>query len=188
MPDLFIGSLRRRIGALHLLWDRALGDMALEQINHRERPGVLPIAFSLVHTLRTEDRAVQHWLLGQPPLWECGWAERAGVSVDRQGTGEAVEVMEVQRIDDLQAWRAYQAAVFAATAAVLEGINEATLTEIVLPSVPAAAEGFWALVVGAGNPLRKLDVLECWVYQHGLRHLGEVEHARALVGLGGLAG
>ena len=33
---------------------------------------------------------------------------------------------------------------------------------------------------------RKLDVLECFVYQHGLRHMGEIEHGRALVGLKGM--
>jgi hypothetical protein len=28
--------------------------------------------------------------------------------------------------------------------------------------------------------------MECWWYQHGLRHMGEIEHARALVGLYGM--
>jgi len=45
---------------------------------------------------------------------------------------------------------------------------------------------FCGIVIGPGNPLRKLEVLECFVYQHGLRHMGEVEHGRALVGLGGM--
>ena len=31
-----------------------------------------------------------------------------------------------------------------------------------------------------------LDALECWLYQHGLRHMGEIELARGLVGLGGM--
>ena len=39
-----------------------------------------------------------------------------------------------------------------------------------------------------GRPIRKLEVLECFVYQHGLRHMGEVEHARAFFGLGGMTG
>jgi hypothetical protein len=30
-----------------------------------------------------------------------------------------------------------------------------------------------------------LDGIECWLYQHGLRHMGEIEHARAFVGLTG---
>jgi hypothetical protein len=45
---------------------------------------------------------------------------------------------------------------------------------------------FCAIVIGPGAPLRKLDVLECFVYQHGLRHMGEIEHGRALVGLSGM--
>ena len=31
-----------------------------------------------------------------------------------------------------------------------------------------------------------LDAVECWIYQHGLRHMGEIELARGLVGLGGM--
>ena len=31
-----------------------------------------------------------------------------------------------------------------------------------------------------------LDATECWIYQHGLRHMGEIELARGLVGLGGM--
>jgi len=39
----------------------------------------------------------------------------------------------------------------------------------------------------AGEPgITRLDALECWIYQHGLRHMGEIEHGRALVGLEGM--
>ena len=38
-----------------------------------------------------------------------------------------------------------------------------------------------------GNPVRNLEVLECFVFQHGIRHLGEIEYARALVGLTGVS-
>ena len=31
-----------------------------------------------------------------------------------------------------------------------------------------------------------LDGWECWIYQHGLRHMGEIELARGLVGLNGM--
>jgi hypothetical protein len=31
-----------------------------------------------------------------------------------------------------------------------------------------------------------LDAVECWIYQHALRHMGEIEHARGLVGLHGM--
>ena len=33
---------------------------------------------------------------------------------------------------------------------------------------------------------RVLDATECWIYQHGLRHMGEIELARGLVGLQGM--
>ena len=34
--------------------------------------------------------------------------------------------------------------------------------------------------------LTVLDAIECWIYQHGLRHMGEIELARAFVGLQGM--
>ena len=34
--------------------------------------------------------------------------------------------------------------------------------------------------------LTVLDCTECWIYQHGLRHMGEIELSRGLVGLGGM--
>ena len=40
--------------------------------------------------------------------------------------------------------------------------------------------------VGGERGIPRSDALECWIYQHGLRHMGEIEHARALVGLGGM--
>jgi hypothetical protein len=29
--------------------------------------------------------------------------------------------------------------------------------------------------------------MDAYLYQHGIRHLGELEHARSLVGLGGVS-
>ena len=61
------------------------------------------------------------------------------------------------------------------------------LADVIFPQLPPNMKNiFCGIVVGPGNPLRKLEVLECFVYQHGLRHMGEVEHGRALVGLGGM--
>jgi hypothetical protein len=31
-----------------------------------------------------------------------------------------------------------------------------------------------------------LDGIECWLYQHGMRHMGEIELARSFVGLQGM--
>jgi hypothetical protein len=41
------------------------------------------------------------------------------------------------------------------------------------------------MLAGEG-PVRLGDMMDVVLYQHGMRHLGEVEHARSLVGLGGL--
>jgi len=45
--ELIIDSLQRRMKALHSLYDQALSTMTLDHVNHFEREGVLPIAFSL---------------------------------------------------------------------------------------------------------------------------------------------
>jgi hypothetical protein len=50
---------------------------------------------------------------------------------------------------------------------------------------PVFQKAYVARVVG-GGPITILDGIECWIFQHGIRHLGECEHARALVGLGGM--
>jgi hypothetical protein len=44
---------------------------------------------------------------------------------------------------------------------------------------------FSARVAGEDG-ITVLDAVECWIYQHGLRHMGEIELARGLVGLGGM--
>ncbi len=188
MSEMFVQSLRDRIRAMNSLWERAVSDMTLAQVNHQERARVLPIAFSLNHFIRAQDQSVSRPFLGEAPLWEQGgWAAKVGVTVDKFGLGETVEEMERLRFADLGAWRAYQSQVLARTAAVLEGVTEDVLAQVLVPQLPPALEtSFCAVVIGPKAPLRKLDVLECFVYQHGLRHMGEIEHGRALVGLGGL--
>ena len=162
--------------------------MTLEQVNHHEREGVLPIAFSFSHFMRAQDQTVSALFLRERPLWQSGgWAGRIGVTVDAFGREEPVEEMELLRFGDLDAWKEYQALVLARTDAVLETLTVEQLLEVVMPQLPPnMLNMFAAIVVGAGNPLRRLDALECFVYQHGLRHMGEVEHGRALVGLGGM--
>jgi hypothetical protein len=53
------------------------------------------------------------------------------------------------------------------------------------PLPPQVADTYSARVAGEDG-ITVLDALECWIYQHGLRHMGEIEHGRALVGLGGM--
>jgi hypothetical protein len=187
MPDteIFVTSLRNRVRALNTLWARCVTDMTLEHVNHQERERVLPIAFSLSHYMRAQDQSISGPFLRQPTLWDSGgWAQKVGVTVDRLGREESVEEMESIRFGDFDAWRSYQAGVIERTDGVLESLTADMLAEVLMPQLPPNMQNiFCALVTGPTGPLRKLEVLECFVYQHGLRHMGEIEHGRALVGL-----
>jgi hypothetical protein len=188
MSDMFVASLQNRVRAMNELWERAASDLTLDQVNHHERAGVLPIAFSLNHYIRAQDQSISGPFLRQPMLWDAGsWAAKVGVTVDRLGREESVDEMEQIRFADFDAWRAYQSAVIARTSETLAGVSEESLSEVLLAQLPPNMQNiFCAMVIGPGAPLRKLDVLECFIYQHGLRHMGEIEHGRALVGLKGM--
>ena len=188
MTDVFVTSLVNRVRAMNTLWERAVSDMTLEHVNHQERSRVLPIAFSLSHFIRVQDQSMSGFFLRQPDVWQAGgWAEKVGVTVDRLGRVESVDEMERIRFADFEAWKSYQGEVIVRTNSVLETLTEEVLTEVVMEQLPPNMQNIYcAIVIGPGAPLRKLDVIECFVYQHGLRHMGEIEHGRALVGLGGM--
>ena len=187
MSDMFVDSLRNRIGAINTLYERCVSDMTLEQVNHQERAGVLPIAFSLCHYIRAQDQSISGPFLQQPALWESGgWAEKIGVTVDKFGREETVEEMEHIRFADFEAFKSYQAAVLARTTSAIKEVTAESLSEVLMPKLPPNMQNIYCALVIKDGPLRKLDVLECFVYQHGLRHMGEIEHGRALVGLQGM--
>jgi len=184
----FVDSLRNRIRAMNVLWERAVSDLTLAQMNHHERAGVLPMAFSFSHYIRAQDQATSGPFLHELPIWVSGsWAAKVGVSVDSLGREETVAEMEHLRFADIEAWREYQGEVLSRTAGVLEAIDEGVLGEVMMPKLPPNMQNiFCGIVIGPDAPVRKLEVLECFVYQHGLRHMGEIEHGRALVGLQGM--
>jgi len=183
----YLDSLQRRIRGMHALWIEALATMDGDQVNHFERAGVLPIAFTVNHMPRMEDfaRAV---LSSTPMLWtEGGWAQRTGIAVDDIGKDTTVAEMELQRIEDYPAFVAYAHEVFGTTEQWLDDLDPDALGDVMFGGVfpPNALNAYIHRVVRDEQILR-VDAIECWIYQHGIRHLGELEHARALVGLGGL--
>jgi hypothetical protein len=188
MSEIFVESLRNRVRALNQLWQRCVSDMSLEQVNHQERERVLPIAFSLSHYIRAQDQSISGPFLRERTLWDGGgWAKQVGVSVDRLGREESVEEMQHLRFADLEAWKRYQSALITRTDGVLANVTEDVLAEVLAPKLPPNMQNiFCAMVIGHDGPLRKLEVVECFIYQHGLRHMGEIEHGRALVGLAGM--
>jgi hypothetical protein len=184
--DLVLDSLRRRVRAMHSLWEDAVATMDQEHVNHVERDEVLPIAFSLFHFVQIEDGSVA-MLGGPPPVYDEGWADKMGLAIRDNGKTRTTEEMVNQRIGDYGAYRLYQETVFAKTEAWLAGLDPAILTEMVVahPYPPGIASTYSARV-GGERGITRLDAIECWIYQHGLRHMGEIEHARALVGLHGM--
>jgi hypothetical protein len=183
---LLIDSLRRRMRAMHSLYADALATMGPEHVNHFERDGVLPIAFSLFHYTNMQDVSFAV-ISGGEVLWNAQWQARVQMAVDDHGKERTVDEMVHQRIGDYEAFGDYQRAVFARTEAWLDALDPDELTRVIVPRPlpPVVADTYSARVAGEDG-ITVLDALECWIYQHGLRHMGEIELARGLVGLGGM--
>ena len=184
--DLVIESLRRRMRAMHSLYADALATMGPEHVNHFEREGVLPIAFSLFHYTNMQDVSFAV-VSGERVLFDDAWQARVRMAIPDHGKARTVDEMVHQRIGDYEAFGEYQRAVFARTEAWLDTLDGAELTRVLIPRPlpPVVADTFSARVAG-DEGITVLDALECWIYQHGLRHMGEIELARGLVGLGGM--
>ena len=186
MTDLILDSLRRRMRAMHSLWEDAIATMDLDQVNHVEREPVLPIAFSIFHLVQIEDGSAT--MLGAGPMvYDESWAPRMGLAIADHGKHKTVDEMVGQRIGDYDAFKDYMQLVFEKTESWLARLEPSTLTDVVVsrPFPPQIASTYSARVAGEDG-ITRLDAAECWIYQHGLRHMGEIEHARALVGLQGM--
>ncbi len=186
MDEAYRDSLARRLRAVHHLYREACDTMSLEQVNAVSASSTLPIAFSLVHQLLIEDGS--RALCGGPdPLCEPAALEPLGLAVSDHGKERPVGEMMAQRIGDYSAFRALQERVFAATEAYVDAVTLSSLDEVlVAPPYPERLAHTFSALVGGERGITRSDALECWVYQHALRHLGEIEHARSLVGLGGM--
>ena len=184
--ELILDSLQRRMRAMHSLWEQATSTMDIDHVNHVEREPVLPIAFSLFHLVQIEDGSAT--MLGAGDMvYNDAWGEKMGLAIHDHGKHKTVDEMVAQRIGDYPAFIEYMNAVFAKTENWLAGLDPATLTDVIVapPFPPHIASTYSARVAGADG-ITRLDATECWIYQHGLRHMGEIEHARALVGLEGM--
>ena len=184
--ELILDSLRRRMRAMHSLYEDACATMTLDQVNHVERDAVLPIAFSLFHYVNMEDSAYL-FITGEAPIFNQEWAEKIGVAIADHGKERTPEEMVDQRIGDYDAFIEYMNAVWARTEAFLVDVDPSILTDLLIPKPdPPQVASTYSARVGGEAGITKLDAMECWWYQHGLRHMGEIEHARALVGLQGM--
>jgi hypothetical protein len=179
-------SLSRRLLAVHSLYLEACATMDLEQVNRVAVPGVLPIAFSLVHQVLIEDGSLV-FLGGPTPQMSEAWATRMDLAINDPGKEKSVTEMMHQRIGNYEAFGDFQRLVFHATEQFVAMLDPSTFADVVVshPYGPSVAQTFSARV-GGEDGISRSDAIECWIYQHALRHMGEIEHARALVGLSGM--
>ena len=186
VTDLILDSLQRRMRALHSLYYDAVATMTIDHVNHFEREGVVPIAFCLFHITNMMDASFMA-MTGTMPIWNDEWADRVKMTINDHGKHRTVDEMVEQRIGDYESFQEYMRAVFSRTEAWLDGLDPAELTRVVItrPFPPQIASTYSARVAGPEG-ITLLDATECWIYQHGLRHMGEIELARGLVGLQGM--
>jgi len=85
-----------------------------------------------------------------------------------------------QRIGGYEAFGDYMRAVFDRTEAWLAALDASELNRVVIgrPLPEQIASTYSARVAGPQG-ITLLDAAECWIYQHGLRHMGEIELAGA---------
>ncbi len=184
--DPTLDSLQRRMRAMHSLYYQAVDSMEIEHVNHFEREGVLPIAFCLFHYTNMHDASFM-LLTGIAPVWNDEWQQRVQMTINDHGKHKTVDEMIYQRIGNYVAFKDYMRTVFDRTEAYLDALDPTDLTRVVVPHPfpPQIASTYSARVAGPQG-ITVLDGFECWLYQHGLRHMGEIELARGLVGLGGM--
>jgi hypothetical protein len=179
-------SLLKRLRAVHGLYDDACDTMTLDQVNHVVAPTTVPIAFSLAHQVLIEDVSL-HLAGGPPTRYDENWRASLALAIDDDGKARRVEEMVGQRIGDYAALRSFQHVVFTATEHYVATLDPERFDDVLVsPPYGDVLENTFSARVGANDGITRSDALECWIYQHALRHLGEIEHARSLVGLGGL--
>ena len=147
-------DLQRRMRTMHGLYYQATGSMTLEHVNHFEREGVLPIAFSLFHYTNMEDASFM-LISGMAPIWNEEWQERVQMTVNDHGKHRTVHEMESQRIGDYGAFVEYMEAVFGRTESWLDALDPADLDESE-PSLMLYTSGTTGRPKGVRNKLTNL--------------------------------
>ena len=150
----------------------ALATMGPTHVNHFEREGVLPIAFSLFHYTNMQDVSFAV-ISGEPVLWGEAWQARVRMAIDDHGKERTVDEMIHQRIGDYEAFGEYQRAVFGRTEAWLDGLDPTELTRVLvprpLPPVVASTFSRWArnrtghAEDSKRNPAKMATLLKMWI-------------------------
>ncbi len=184
--DVFLSNLIDRMAAMHSLWIDAVDTMNIDQVNYIHKQNVLPIAFSLFHFTQIEDYSAT--MLGAGAfLYSDNLGNEMGLSILDSGKEKTVEEMTNQSIGDYERFKQYMNDVFLKTENWLQTLSFEDLTETIISApYPDTIASTYSARVGKQKGINRLTGIECWIYQHGLRHMGEIEHARSLVGLRGM--
>lgn len=168
-----IEVVQEGLTGVHAMLDQAVPDMTVEQWNARPAGQGVSAFFSLWHYVRTEDNIVNFVAQRRNTVWlQHGWNEHFGLHRTSQGTGMTAEQANAVQLNDPEAWLRYQQGVWAATDEWLASLTLDDLeSDIVIKPVP---------------PMTIWQALTGMLLYHGFRHIGEIEHARGLLGLGGL--
>ena len=164
----------------------AVDSMDLHHVNHVDAEGRLPIAFSLYHYVNIHD-ATFLGITGELPISNDDWQQRVRVAIPDHGKNRPVSEMAEQRIGNYEAFKEYQRAVFDRTEHHLATMDAADFDRVIIaPPYPAEVANTYSARCAGPQGITVLDAFECWHYQHGLRHMGEIELARGFLGLGGM--
>jgi len=165
--------LRDGLKSVHGMLDRAAADMTAQQLNFRPMEGGLTPFFSLWHYVRTEDNIINFVIQGRNTVWlDGGYDVKFGLHRTAQGTGMSDAQAAQVRLHDVGLWREYQAKVWQATDRYLETLRPEDLDRRVTIK-PVGEMSLWSGLNGM-------------CLSHGYRHVGEIEYARGILGLGGL--
>ena len=166
--------MRSGLRGMHEMLDSAVEGMTAEQFNFRASEGGISAFFSLWHYVRTEDNIVNFVVQHENTVWlEGGYDERFGLPRTAQGTGMTDEEALAVRIEDVAGWLEYQQGVWAATDRYLGGLDPTSMESVQVTIRPVGEMSLWQGLWGM-------------CLTHGYRHVGEIEFARGVQGLGGL--
>lgn len=170
--------------------DDILGALPPEQLRQRPHPRLNSIAWTILHIARNEDVVVSRFLAGCEQLFTVGgWAARLNIGHHHAGTGMTdEEVAGVTGSIDVDALGAYWEAVGERLWESVSALSPDALDEITDPEqarrvmgreyfperLTAEAEHFAGRSKGVW--------LAGTILAHGLRHVGEVQTIRSLVG------
>src|SRR3546814_15187424 len=133
--DLLLDSLRRRMRAMHSPYADALATMDLSHVNHFEREGVLPIAFSLYHYTNMQDFSFAA-ISGLGMTWDADWQSRVQMAIADHSKERPVSDMIHHPTRDYEPFGEYHRTVFARTEACSDQPLLAESTRRNSPSPP----------------------------------------------------